>query len=109
MTYTLSYYRPQNSPVLVRRPWWAFWRHDRLEPRQVLTRFVFANIPEDEAKILMLGGHPAGMRLVRRLMGSDATMLQLEADRPAPMYTPTTGYVETQANNMMPNSGIATP
>ena len=110
MTYTLSYYKPQNSPVLVRRPWWAFWRHDTLEPRQVLTRFVFADIQEDEAKILMFGGHPGGARLARRLMGSDATMMQLEVGGPAPLYVPTTGHhVEAAGHNLMPRSGPHCP
>ena len=68
MNYTLSYYKPQSTTVLVRRPWWASWRHDRLEHRQTMTRFIFADIPVDEAKVLMFGGHPAGMRLARRLI-----------------------------------------
>ncbi len=44
MNYTLSYYKPQTTTVLVRRPWWAFWRHDTLEHRQTLVRFVVAGL-----------------------------------------------------------------
>jgi hypothetical protein len=105
MKYTLSYYRPQSTTVLVRRPWWAFWRHDTLEHKQALTRFVFADIPDDEAKILIPGFHSAGARLAKRLMGADATMLQLEQGQSAPMYVPATGHhVEAAGHNMLPNS-----
>jgi hypothetical protein len=106
LIYTLSYYKPQTTTVMVRRPWWAFWRHDKLEHKQTMTRFVFAGLPEDEAKILMDGGESSGKRLAYRLMGgSDATMFQLETGRPATPYVTTTGhYVETAGHNLIRKS-----
>ena len=104
--YTLSYYKPQSTTVLVRRPWWAFWRHDVLEHKQTMTRFVFAGLSEDEAKILMDEGDPGGKRLAYRLMGSDARLFQLEMRPPAAPYVHTTGhYVETTGSNLIRESG----
>jgi len=104
LMYTLSYYKPQTTTALVRRPWWAFWRHDKLEHKQTMTRFVFAGLPEDEAKILMDGGESSGKRLAYRLMGSDATMFQMTT-RPATTYATTTGhYVETAGHNLIRKS-----
>lgn len=93
MTYTLSYYKPVQTPRLKRRPWWAFWRHDELVFDQTQVRVVHCSLPKDEVEFIQRacqhGWTSPEARVIKRLMGGDATMVQLEMGGGCWPYLPT--------------------
>ena len=58
MNYIFSYYKKVKVPVLIRRPWWNLFGRDALEMREQLQRQCFADIPKDEADLL-IGDKPS--------------------------------------------------
>lgn len=48
MNHTFSYMKEAESPRLVRRPWWAFWRHDELVVDKIQRRYFF-EVSEEQA------------------------------------------------------------
>lgn len=82
-TYTLSFYAPYNKPILVRRPWWNLFGHDKVGTVQSTMRYVFHGLTAQQAKIFIDGRPDAGSlyHLCLRLMSRDGMIsrVQLEA------------------------------
>ena len=95
--YTFSWYVRKHCAMIEHPKWWQPFRKARLVHTLQWKRIALAGLSEDEGKILMRGGnfleHPtdAAQRLVRRMMGADIDMVQLEyGEQPS-------GYVATTA------------
>ena len=82
-TYTLSYWT--QVPVVVRSPWWQFWREAYID--QKWQRKVFA-LPQDEAELLEVDGPT--LRLFCRVQ-QPILHLQMERGMVANPYIKTGG------------------
>ena len=93
-TYTFSYYSPTKTPVLKRRPWWNLFGRDTIVTEETLGRRVIADIPQDEADLILAASenywNTAFGRIFVRMLGK-VSMVQLESDPQATSYIPTTG------------------
>lgn len=86
-TYIFSWYCTETHPVLIERPWWKFWSHDRLELKSVeVRRHVF--LDEAEADVVRVG-RPADVSLLKKLIGKDSHGWQLEVGAFASEYIST--------------------
>lgn len=91
-TYTFSYHKKHQVPVLKRRPWWNLFGKDSIVMEDAWTRHNFHGIPQDEADLIINASRgrwkTAGGRLLVRLIGP-ISQVQLEQ---SPDYSP---YVNT--------------
>lgn len=88
MSYTLSWYCTESVPRFVLRPWWAVWRHDTLIFEDKTVRRVLS-LPDAEGASVEAAFH-ARIALLKKLMGRDVDMVQLEF---SPSATP---YISTE-------------
>ena len=88
--YVLSCRVAENVPVLVHRPWWKFWAHDKMETRASLVH-RFHLMSKDEGEFLMdaFNGRGVGMRALQIVL-QKPTHIQMEYGSPATSYIPTT-------------------
>ena len=70
-THCFSYYSLEPETYLIKRPWWAFWRHDKLSVGDVWKRHTITNFTLDEVQYLMEafdGLRGLEMRLITKLL-----------------------------------------
>jgi hypothetical protein len=66
-----SYYSLEPETYLIKRPWWAFWRHDELSVADVWKRHTITNFEFDEIQYLVEafdGTRELEMRLITKLL-----------------------------------------
>ena len=93
MTCVLSWLRMDTMQHIVHPRWWQFWKRARLESYRMLVRHCLTGIPQDEADLIIGASNhywnmPMG-RLLTRLMGPDAQMVQLENENTPSWYVGT--------------------
>lgn len=92
--YTFSYYTVVNIPVLEPRPWWKIFGRDKIRIERRSERRVYSGLSAPEAQVIADASNlhswslPTA-RVIKMLVGHDATHVQLELGEPATSYVPT--------------------
>ena len=80
-TYILSWFRTDRVPSFVYPRWWQFWRQAEVCFSDARVRHCVTHIQQDEADVLLAGDWSTPTkRLLRKVMGPGAGMVQLEDD-----------------------------
>jgi hypothetical protein len=90
-TYIFSWYCTETHPVLIERPWWKVWSHDRLDLKSVQVR-RHVILTEAEAEVVR-EGNPIDVALLKKLIGKDSHSWQLETETFVSEYVSTSEYV----------------